>query len=98
MSGRGAPAYEPGSVGQVAAYSPSELDDRPAENPSLLQCDPSLVDLVQGISVGHELLQREPALTHPFQEEREVGIGVRGAEAPAVVALVQQNCVQVDRD
>jgi len=37
-------------------------------------------------------------LTHPHQEQREVGIGFCGTETPAVVALIEQNVVQIEGD
>jgi hypothetical protein len=77
---------------------PSELNNGATENLSLLQYDSGLVDLFQRITVSHQLLERELAVTHPLQEERKIGIGVCGTETPTVMALVQQNCVQVDRD
>src|SRR5215469_14692394 len=66
---------------------PSDLNNGTAENLSLLQRGAGLLDLFQGIPVGHQLPQRELALTHPLQEKREIGLVFCGAEAPAIVAL-----------
>src|SRR5215471_234108 len=75
-----------------------DLNNGTAENLSLLQRSAGLLDLFQGISVGHQFPERELVLTYPLQEKREIGLGFCGTEAPAIVALVQKNRVQVDRD
>ena len=43
-----------GNVSSCIDSMPSELDDGTAENLSLLQCSEGLVDLFQGVSVGHQ--------------------------------------------
>lgn len=48
------------------------------------QLDAGLLDLVQGIPVGHQLRERELVLAHPVQEDREVGcLSAIGAAAIA---------------
>src|SRR5215831_20378294 len=75
-----------------------DLNNGTAENLSLLQRNAGLLGLFQRISVGHQLPERELVLTHPLQEKRKIGLGFCGTEAPTIVALVQKDCVQVDRD
>src|SRR5262249_47927747 len=79
------------AIGITGRAASSDLDDRTAENLSLLQSNASLLDLLQRISVGHQFPQRELVLAHPVQEKREVGLGFCRTKAPAIMALVEKN-------
>src|SRR5215475_7720400 len=76
----------------------SDLNNGPAENPPLLQLNAGLLDLLKGIPVGYQLRQRELVLTYPLKEKREIRVGFCCTEAPAIVALVEENFFHVDRD